>query len=191
MSARPRRSPPPTPSASTHVVLLRGANVGGRVFHPKALERDLTRFGVVSLGAAGTFVAHRSPGPEKLQEAIARRLPFQAEMSVLPGDQVLGLVASSSWRRLPQGEGLRRWVAVLLGPPTRSPKLPIDDPEGGDWDVRALSFQIPFVMGIRHLRGPGTAYPSTLVEKAFGVPATVRWGEVLEQVCEVLRAGSP
>jgi uncharacterized protein (DUF1697 family) len=39
------------------VVFLRGVNVGGhRTFRPSILARELSDYGVVNVGAAGTFV---------------------------------------------------------------------------------------------------------------------------------------
>ena len=57
------------------VVLLRGVNVGGhRTFRPTLLAKELSRYDVVNVGAAGTFVV-RKPGPVE---------QFRAEMG-LPG----------------------------------------------------------------------------------------------------------
>ena len=40
------------------VVFLRGVNVGGhRTFRPSLLARQLEPYGVVNVGAAGTFVS--------------------------------------------------------------------------------------------------------------------------------------
>ena len=45
------------------VVFLRGVNVGGhRTFRPSILARELSAYGVLNVGAAGTFVV-RKPGP--------------------------------------------------------------------------------------------------------------------------------
>ncbi len=44
------------------VVFLRGVNVGGhRTFRPSILANELSGYGVVNVGAAGTFVV-RKPG---------------------------------------------------------------------------------------------------------------------------------
>jgi hypothetical protein len=45
------------------IVFLRGVNVGGhRTFRPSILARELSDYGVVNVGAAGTFVVQK-PGP--------------------------------------------------------------------------------------------------------------------------------
>jgi hypothetical protein len=44
------------------VVFLRGVNMGGhRTFRPSLLAKELSRFDVVNVGAAGTFIV-RKPG---------------------------------------------------------------------------------------------------------------------------------
>jgi hypothetical protein len=186
-----RAIPGATALPDPQVVFLRGANVGGRTFRPKELERALERFGLVSLGTAGTFVVHRPPEAATLQRAIAKQLPFAAEMAILPGGDLLRLIDSPAWRSLPEGEKLRRWVAVLTRPPVRTPRLPLRQPDPPDWEVHAQVFGHPFVFGVRRQLGPGTAYPTSLVERSFGVPATVRWGEVVEQLCDLLQRGPP
>ena len=55
------------------VVFLRGVNVGGhRTFRPSILAKELSDYGVVNVGAAGTFVV-RKPG---------LRAKFHAELLV-------------------------------------------------------------------------------------------------------------
>ena len=48
-------------AAVTHVVLLRGVNVGGhRTFRPARLAEQLRHLGAVNIGAAGTFVIRKA-----------------------------------------------------------------------------------------------------------------------------------
>jgi hypothetical protein len=61
------------------VVLLKGVNVGGyRTFRPSALAKELERFDIVNVGAAGTFVIRQTVGRMKLRAEVMRRLPFEA-----------------------------------------------------------------------------------------------------------------
>src|SRR6266508_3385328 len=67
-------------------IFLRAANVGGHnTFSTTALAKKLD---LVNIGAAGTFVAHRPVGAP----AIARELPFETDVIVRPGAEVLALV---------------------------------------------------------------------------------------------------
>ena len=65
------------------VVFLRGVNVGGhRTFRPSALANQLERYGVVNVGAAGTFVV-RNPGGRTAFAAVLRReLPFETHIMI-------------------------------------------------------------------------------------------------------------
>jgi hypothetical protein len=57
------------------VVLLKGVNVGGhRTFRPSVLAKQLERFDVVNVGAAGTFVVRKTVSRTKLRaELLPRR----------------------------------------------------------------------------------------------------------------------
>ena len=64
------------------VALLKGVNVGGhRRFRPSVLANTLDRFGVVNVGAAGTFVIRRAVSREMLLSELTRRLPFPAAIN--------------------------------------------------------------------------------------------------------------
>src|SRR5687767_3070025 len=67
-----------SPKSMALVVLLRGVNVGGhRTFRPSVLAKELDRFGVVNIGAAGTFVVRKPIAKASLRTELARLLPFQ------------------------------------------------------------------------------------------------------------------
>ena len=55
------------------VVLLKGINVGGhRTFRPSVLAKELARFHVVNVGAAGTFVIRKPVNRATLRAEIRR-----------------------------------------------------------------------------------------------------------------------
>ena len=57
------------------VVFLKGINVGGhRTFRPSVLAKQLTRFDVVNVGAAGTFVIRRPTNRSQVRAEILRRM---------------------------------------------------------------------------------------------------------------------
>ena len=63
------------------VVLLKGVNVGGhRTFRPSVLAKELERFDVVNVGAAGTFVIRKTVSPVKLRAEMMHRLPSHKRM---------------------------------------------------------------------------------------------------------------
>jgi hypothetical protein len=53
------------------VVFLRGVNVGGhRTFRPSILAKGLSDYGVVNVGAAGTFVVRKPGSKTKFRAAV-------------------------------------------------------------------------------------------------------------------------
>src|SRR5438067_2161923 len=96
------------------VVLLKGVNVGGyRRFRPSELAKALERFDVVNVGATGTFVVRKPPSRGVLRAELARRLPFDAEVMICDGRDVLRLISSDPFARWPTGPAVVRFVSVL------------------------------------------------------------------------------
>ena len=74
------------------VVFLRGVNVGGnRTFRPSVVARELSEFGVVNMGAAGTFVVHKPGSRAKFRAALLSKLPFEAEVVMCDGRDLVRL----------------------------------------------------------------------------------------------------
>ena len=64
------------------VVFLRGVNVGGhRTLRPTTIAEQLKHLDAVNIGAAGTFVVRRPVTQAHLRAELARRLPFDAEIT--------------------------------------------------------------------------------------------------------------
>ena len=62
---------------------------GHRTFRPSILARELSDYGVVSVGAAGTFVV-RNPGSRaEFRAELLRRLPFDAEVVLCGGRDLM------------------------------------------------------------------------------------------------------
>ena len=75
------------------VAFLRGVNVGGhRTFRPSALARELEDLDVVSIGAAGTFVVRAPVKQRRLRAELESRLPFETEIMICRGSEILRLV---------------------------------------------------------------------------------------------------
>ena len=74
------------------VVFLRGINVGGhRTFRPSVLARGLGDYGVVNVGAAGTFVVRKPGSRATFRAALLRKLPFKAEVVLCDGRDLMRL----------------------------------------------------------------------------------------------------
>ncbi len=163
-------------------IFLRAANVGGHnTFSTTALAKKLD---LVNIGAAGTFVAHRPVGAP----AIARELPFETDVIVRPGAEVLALVKAG---RPPAPAGEQIFVCVLAKPPKRRPALPIEWPTGRPWAMRAVERRGAFVVCMRRIEVQRGLDLSALLEREFGVPLTTRsWGTI-QRVADALSAERP
>jgi hypothetical protein len=67
------------------VVFLRAVNVGkANRCQPALIARQLAKFGVINIGAVGTFVVREDVSEPALRAAIARKLPFKCEIMICP-----------------------------------------------------------------------------------------------------------
>jgi hypothetical protein len=81
------------------VVLLRGLNVGGhRTFRPTKLAEQLQHLDAVNIGATGTFVIRQPVGRAQLRDEITRRLPFEADIMICHGREIVGCCRRTSLR---------------------------------------------------------------------------------------------
>ena len=87
------------------VVLLRGVNVGGhRTFRPTTLTKQLKHLDAVNIGAAGTFVIRQPVTRAQLRAELASRLPFNAEIMICQGREILRLMSHRHFAGQPEGE---------------------------------------------------------------------------------------
>jgi len=170
------------------VVFLRGLNVGGhRTFRPKALAESLRRLDVVNIGATGTFVVRRPIGRARLRQEIARRLPFDAEIVVVPGREILELLSRDVFAGRTSRPDEVRFVSILSRRPRRAPRLPVTLPPRGRWLLNVLERRGRFVVGLyrRHMKVIG--YLGSL-DRLFGVPVTTRSWSTMTAVGQELSA---
>ena len=163
-------------------MLLRAVNVGGHgVVRPKALAERLSRYELINVGAAGSFVARKGGTPEGLRAAILAALGFETDVIILTSSEFSRLLAGgpAGWDA-PDAE-TRRFVSFLAADPLHQPRLPLLRPEGAPWEVQIVARVGRAVLSLRRRpTDPPLLYPNPLVEKAFGVPATTRgWETVL------------
>ena len=97
------------------VVFLRGVNVGGhRTFRPSVLARELRDYGVVNVGAAGTFIV-RKPGPQaKFRAELLRRLPFEAQVALCDGRDLIRLETENPFLQWSSGVTNSMSVATVV-----------------------------------------------------------------------------
>jgi len=177
-----------TLDAMSSVVFFRAVNVGGhQKFQPGELAKELAEFGVVNIGAAGTFVVRENVSQAKLRDEILHRLRFKPELMICPAREVLELVRGNWFGDVPAGKDIGRFVSVLQKAPRAKPALPIKQPAGANWEVWVVAITGRFVLSIRRF---GRTYSNAFVEKHLGIPATTRNWNTIEVICEVLEKQS-
>lgn len=172
------------------VVFLRGVNVGGhRRFRPSVLARELSDFGVVNVGAAGTFVVHK-PGPQaEFRAELLRRLPFETEVVLCQGRDLLRLETQNPFGTEPPRPDVVRFVSILAKTGRGPASLPFSLPPGGKWLVRLIAAQDRFVFGMyrRHMRTIGYLGQ---IDRLYGGAATTRNWNTIAAIVRVLKGQS-
>jgi uncharacterized protein (DUF1697 family) len=168
------------------VVLLRGVNVGGhRTFRPTTLVEELKHLDAVNIGAAGTFVIRRPVTQARLRAELARRLPFDADVMICQGREIVRLLSRDYFADQPARPDLVRFVSVLSRSPRAKPSTPISLPPDGQWLLKIVARDDRFVIGMyrRHMKAIGYL---GAVDRLFGVPATTRNWNTITAIAKVL-----
>ena len=173
------------------VVFLRVINVGGhRTFRPTMLARQLKHLGVVNIGAAGTFVVPRAITRAKLRAELERSLPFDAEITICQGRDIVRLMSRDFFAAYPVRPDIVRFVSVLSRPPRSVPWLPMSLPSGDTWLLRVLARDGRFVVGLYRRHMKVISYLGTL-DRVFGVPVTTRSWTTITAIAAVLSESHP
>jgi uncharacterized protein (DUF1697 family) len=170
------------------VVFLRGVNVGGhRTFRPSILASELSDYGVVNVGAAGTFVV-RKPGPRATFRAeLLRKLPFETEVVLCDGRDLARLEMQNPFGTGPSRPDVVRFVSILSKADRGQASFPCTLPPCGEWFVRVIAAENRFVFGEyrRHMKTIGYLGQ---IDKLFGVPATTRNWNTIIAVVRILKS---
>src|SRR5437867_13067934 len=140
------------------VVFLRGVNVGGhRTFRPSILARELSDYDVVNVGAAGTFVVRKPGSRATFRAVLLRKLPFEAEVVLCDGRDVLRLETENPFGSEPSRPDVVRFVSILSKAGRLRASMPITLPPSGKWFLRVIASKHRFVFGVyrRHMRTIG------------------------------------
>lgn len=170
------------------VVFLRGVNVGGhRIFRPSVLAKELSDYGVLNVGAAGTFVVRKPGSRAKFRAALLSKLPFTAHVVVCDGRDLLRIETENPFGAEPPRSGIVRFVSILSKAGGVRVPLPVSFPLTGQWLVRVMSSEGQFVFGMyrRHMKTIGYLGQ---VDKLFGVPVTTRNWNTIAAVQRLLKA---
>src|SRR5205814_3976812 len=108
---------------------------------PAEIAKKLAKFGVVNIGAVGTFVVRKDVAESTLRAAIARELPFRIEIMICPAADVLKLTATDPFAGQPSGPNITRFVNVLHAPLRKGPSLPLALPSEDDWLAKVVAIR--------------------------------------------------
>jgi uncharacterized protein (DUF1697 family) len=170
------------------VVFVRGVNVGGhRTFRPSILARELSEFDVLNIGAAGTFIVRKPQSRAKFRAALLPKLPFEAEVMLCDGRDLLRLETDNPFGTKPSPPDIVRFVCILSKPAAVRATLPVSFPAEGQWLVRVIACDRQFVFGTyrRHMKTIGYLGQ---IDKLFSAPATTRNWNTIAAILRILKA---
>ncbi|PYI93298.1 MAG: hypothetical protein DME97_06060 [Verrucomicrobia bacterium] len=189
------------------VVFLRAVNVGGtNRCQPALIAKQLARFGVVNIGAVGTFVVREDVSESVLRAAFARKLPFKCEIMICPARDIIELTSKDPFSGEPSGPTITRFVSVAAKPfrarprsevsrtsnlkpqTSQLPPLPLSLPSEDDWLLKVIAIQGRFVLGVYRREMKAISYLGK-IEKLLGVAATTRNWNTIQKVVKVLNEG--
>jgi uncharacterized protein (DUF1697 family) len=168
------------------VVFLRAVNVGGaNRCQPALIAKQLSKFGVVNVGAVGTFVVRKDVSESTLRAAIAKKLPFKCEIMICPARDIIKLASKDPFARQPAGPDITRFVNILAKRLPSPPPLTLSLPSDDDWVLRIIAIEGRFVLGIYRRQMKAISYLGK-IEKLLGVPATNRNWNTIQKVAQIL-----
>ena len=170
------------------VVFLRGVNVGkGNRCRPAQIAIQLSKLGVINIGAVGTFVVCKDVSESALRAAIAKKLPFKCEIMICPAQDIINLATNDPFADQPLSLKITRFVNVLSKRLPSPPPLPLCLPSNEKWLLKIIAIENRFVLGLYRRQMQAIGYLSK-IEKLLGVPATTRNWNTIEKVIKILKS---
>jgi uncharacterized protein (DUF1697 family) len=149
----------------------------------------LSDYEVVNVGAAGTFVVRKPGSRPKFRSALLRKLPFEAEVVLCDGADLLRLETQNPFTAEPPPSDAVRFVTILSKASAVRASLPVAFPSDGEWLVKVIASDGPFVFGMyrRHMKTIGYLGQ---IDKLYRVPATTRNWNTIMSIVRILKADS-
>ena len=168
------------------VVFLRAINVGkANRCQPALIAKQLSKFGVVNIGAVGTFVVRENVSESTLRNAIAKKLPFKCEIMICAARDIMNLASKDPFAEHASGPDITRFVNVLVKPLPHPHALPLYLPNEHEWLLKVIAIHDRFVLGLYRRQMKAIGYLGK-VEKLLGIPATNRNWNTIQKVVQVL-----
>src|SRR5215211_7214753 len=131
------------------VVFLRGVNVGrANRCQPGVIARQLSKLGVINIGAVGTFIVREDVSEPVLRAAIAKKLPFQCEIMICSARDIVNLASRNSFTEHASDANVTRFVNVLAKRIPSPPPLPLCLPSDDSWLLKIIAIENRFVLGL-------------------------------------------
>ena len=170
------------------VVFLRAVNVGkANRCQPAVIAKQLSKLGVINVGAVGTFVVGENVSESALRAAIAKQLQFKCEIMICPARDIIKLASTDPFEAQPSGPTITRFVNVLVKRLPSAPPLPLYLPSDDDWLLKIIAIENRFVLGLYRREMKAISYLGK-VEKLLGVPATNRNWNTIQKIAKILEA---
>src|SRR5437773_1342760 len=170
------------------VVFLRAVNVGGtNRCQPALIAKELAKFGVVNIGAVGTFVVRENVSESVLRAAIAKKLSFKCEIMICPARDIIKLSSKDPFANQPSGPDITRFVSVLHKRPRTLPPLPLSLPSDDEWLLKIIAIQNQFVLGIYRRQMKAIGYLGK-IEKILGVATTTRNWNTIQKIAKIVNS---
>jgi uncharacterized protein (DUF1697 family) len=169
------------------IVFLRGVNVGGhRTFRPSILAKELSRYDVVNVGAAGTFVVRKPGSRARFRAELLRKLPFEATVMLCDARDLIRMELENPFGAKAARPDIVRFVSILSKAGRARASIPITLPPGREWFLRVIASKNRFVFGVyrRHMKSIGYLGQ---IDKLFGVPATTRNWNTMMAIVRILK----
>ena len=160
---------------------MRAVNVGtANRCQPAVIARQLSKLGVINIGAVGTFVVREDVSESALRTAIAKKLSFKCEIMICPARDIIKLASRDPFGDQPPDPNITRFVNVLAKRLPSPPPLPLCLPSNNDWLLKVIAIDKQFVLGLYRRHMKAIVYLGK-IEKLLGVPATNRnWNTILK-----------
>jgi uncharacterized protein (DUF1697 family) len=165
------------------VAFLRGVNVGGhRTFRPSVLAKELSKYDVVNVGAAGTLIVRKPGSRAKFRAELLQKLPFETVVVFCDGRDLISLEMENPFGTEPLRPDTVRFVSILSKPGRVRNSFPITFPPSGRWLVRVIASKNRFVFGEyrRHMKTIG--YLGQLDKLFSGKGTTRNWNTIMTVV---------
>src|SRR5215468_5511438 len=172
------------------VVFLRAVNVGtANRCQPALIARQMAKFGVINIGAVGTFVVRENVSESTLRNAIAKKLPFKCEIMICSARDIIKLVSKDPFAEQSSDPNITRFVNVLAKRLPSPPPLPFCLPADDAWVLKIIAIENRFVLGFYRREMKAISYLGK-IEKLLGVPATNRNWNTIQKVAKILESSA-